>query len=115
MNFFISHMTPQRTTQQLTLRYYARKALKYKWLLILFFFSITIAVIGQEFVTTLLYKQIFDLMAENQSEPSSVLPKLLHFVLLIAITHMTTTFFWWRVAGFTNDHFQPFVMRDIED
>jgi len=99
----------------LTLKYYGRKALKYKWLLLLFFFSISVAVIGQEFVATLLYKEIFDLMAENQDTPKSIYSELIRLVIFIGITHATTTFFWWRVAGFTNDHFQPFVMRDIED
>ena len=104
-----------KNLNQLTLTYYWKKAVKYPKLLILFFVALTIAVLGQEFIAVLLYKEIFDLMVENTNNPQAVVNELIRFVILIGITHMTTTFFWWRVAGFTNDHFQPYVMRDIED
>lgn len=108
-------MTPNLNTNRLTLKYFAFKALKYKWLLLLFFIAVAIAVIGQEFVTILLYKEIFDLMALNQENPALIYPELIKLVLFIALTHVMSTLLWWRVASFANDHFQPFVMRDIED
>ncbi len=105
----------KQNLHRLTLKYYWQKALKYKWLLAIFFLASTIAVLGQEFVTTLIYKQIFDLMGANLNNTAAVYPELIRLVVLIGINHMATTFIGWRVANLTNDYFQPLVMRDIEE
>jgi len=105
----------KQNIHRLTLKYYWQKSLKYKWRLSFFFIAVTIAVIGQEFVAVLIYKQIFDVMATNTDDPKAVTQTLFNLVMLVGIVHFSTTFIWWRIAGFTNDNFQPYVMRDIED
>lgn len=105
----------QQNIHRLTLKYYWQKAIKYKWRLTLFFVAVTVAVIGQEFMVTLVYKQLFDLMAANLATPAVVYDSLIKLMVLIGIIHLCTTFIGWRVAEFINDNFQPQVMRDIED
>lgn len=108
-------MKASKSIHHLTLKYYWRKALKYKWRLLLFFIAVTVAVVGGEFIVTLIYRQMFDLMAANLNKPAVIYDDLIKFMVLIALTHLFTTFIGWRVAEFTNDNFQPQVMRDIED
>ena len=98
-----------------TFAYFGRKAGKYKWLLVVFFIATTAATIGQEFLTTLVYKEVFDLMAENLDNREAIFPALLDFLWIFLVIHILTTFLGWRAAHFINDFFQPLVMRDIEE
>lgn len=96
-----------------TLKYYWQKACRYPWLLSLFFIMVIWAIAGQHFVTVWLYKDFIDLMA-NATEPVTVVPQALQLIIYIGVVHALCTFAGWRAAGWINDYFQPWVMRDIE-
>jgi len=99
----------------LTLKYFWKKSIIYKWNLFFFFIAILLAIITQGFVVVLLYKELFDLLAAHIDNKSEIYQEAINVLFFILMTHLLGTFLGWRSATFLNNYFQPSVMRDIEE
>ncbi len=104
-----------QNNSDLTLKYYWKKSLVYKWNLLAFFFFVILAIVGQTFWVTLLYKDLFDLLADNAGDKNIIFDEAVSILIIILLVHFFTTIVGWRCATFLNNFFQPAVMRDIED
>lgn len=104
----------KQTNSSLILQYYWEKAMKYRWLLVLNLFGIFLASMGYGFIVPLILKEIFDLMVQNSVDKELVFEPIKSLILGLAVTYIFCDFLGWRIAEFTNDLFQPKVMRDIE-
>lgn len=107
-------MTHKKTTARLTLKYFWAKAMKYRWILILNLFGILLAVASSTLVQPLLFKEIFDLIAQNPEAPQEIFDRVMMLIIYLSLSYFFLEFVGWRLAEFSNDIFQPKVMRDIE-
>ena len=98
-----------------TLRYFWKKATAYPFILSAFFLAVLWSVIGQEFLSILILRQVFDLMVEHAAAPAKIYDDLIFWLMVLAVANLLFTLIGWRAAEFLNDYFQPKVMRDIEE
>ncbi|MEJ0021960.1 MAG: ABC transporter ATP-binding protein [Candidatus Doudnabacteria bacterium] len=89
-----------------TFRIFWRHARAYPWLILVLSASLLGATIAEVF-GPFFYKQLFDLLSASGS-----LPALLAVVLKI-LAAASLAWFFWRIATFANNMFQPAVMRDL--
>ena len=105
---------PESSTNYRTLKYFWEKSKVYKFTLFFFFFSVLWAVVGQEFISVLILREVFDTMASNTENREAVYSEIFQLIILFGMTHIVFTFCGWRAAEFINNYFQPLVMKDIE-
>jgi len=91
-----------------TLKIFWRHATKYKVAMFLLAFAL-VGAVGISTYIPFLYKGFFDTLVSGEPDAAAKLVAIL--LKILAFAFVMNVF--WRIAGFTNDYFQPRVMSDI--